>query len=89
MDEAALKRLRWRCRRGTQELDVLLRRFLDEVFPYLDRDRQAAFERLLAWEDDRLQACLLAGEGEAPLMDEETAAIVTAIRRHAGLPPAP
>ncbi len=87
MDEAALKRLRWRCRRGTQELDLLLRRYLDEAFPHLGPQQQAAFERLLGWEDDQLQACLLAerGEGGAPLMDEETTAIVAAIRRHAGL----
>ena len=31
--DGTLARLRWRCRRGMRELDVLLQRYLDEDYP--------------------------------------------------------
>ena len=40
-------RLRWHCRRGMRELDVLLTRYLDEVYRDDPPERQAAFRRLL------------------------------------------
>ena len=46
--------LRWRCRRGKKELDVLLSRFLERHFSKLDVAQRAAFERLLALEDEDL-----------------------------------
>ncbi|GAB4351039.1 MAG: hypothetical protein Kow0073_05980 [Immundisolibacter sp.] len=46
--------LRWRCRRGKKELDVLLSRFLERHLSALDATQRAAFERLLALEDDDL-----------------------------------
>ena len=42
-----IARLRWRCRRGTRELDLLLQRFLDVVYPTLTDQERRAFERLL------------------------------------------
>jgi len=52
--DAALKRLRWRCRRGTRELDRMLGGFLESSFLTLKLDQQYAFERLLECEDDSL-----------------------------------
>lgn len=46
--------LRWRCRRGKKELDVLLGGFLDRNLAHLDPVQRATFERLLALEDDDL-----------------------------------
>jgi len=46
--------LRWRCRRGKKELDVLLGRFLDRRLIGLSPTQRAAFERLLALEDEDL-----------------------------------
>ena len=46
--------LRWRCRRGKKELDLLLARFLERHLADLDAPQRAAFERLLALEDEDL-----------------------------------
>ncbi|MDD3650662.1 succinate dehydrogenase assembly factor 2 [Immundisolibacter sp.] len=46
--------LRWRCRRGKKELDLLLARFLERHLADLDEVQRAAFERLLALEDEDL-----------------------------------
>jgi succinate dehydrogenase flavin-adding protein (antitoxin of CptAB toxin-antitoxin module) len=47
-------RLRWRCRRGMLELDLVLARFLDEQYPHLSPSEQRAFESLLDTPDDAL-----------------------------------
>lgn len=54
-------KLRWRCRRGTRELDIVLLRFLDEIFPDLSEAEQDAFESLLEQQDPDLAAWILAG----------------------------
>lgn len=56
VDPAERSRLRWRCRRGMRELDVLLERWLDRCWADAHPDHRAAFERLLATEDDVLWA---------------------------------
>ena len=40
-------RLRWRCRRGIKEMDVLLERFLARSYPSLAPNEQGLFEKLL------------------------------------------
>jgi len=52
-------RLRWRCRRGMRELDVLLERYLDERWPTAPAGRRAAFRALLELPDPELAALLL------------------------------
>lgn len=47
-------RLRWRCRRGMRELDVLLTSWLDTSFADAKSDHRLAFEQLLACEDDAI-----------------------------------
>jgi antitoxin CptB len=42
-----LGKLRWRCRRGMRELDVLLTRYLDDAYRSEPPEGQAAFRRLL------------------------------------------
>ena len=54
MDDPQLSRLRWRCRRGMRELDLLLTRWLDRAYPQADPEQRAVFEKLLACEDDQL-----------------------------------
>jgi antitoxin CptB len=58
-------RLRWRCRRGMKELDVLLERFLDTQYDAASESRQRAFMALLDMEDPDLYACL-PGQQAAP-----------------------
>ncbi len=48
------RHLRWRCRRGMLELDVMLTRFLERRYPDLPAPEQAAFRQLLESEDDQL-----------------------------------
>jgi len=52
-------RLRWRCRRGMKELDVLLERFLDRHYCGASAEQQAAFARLIELPDPELAAYLL------------------------------
>ncbi len=52
--------LRWRCRRGMRELDVLLLHYLDKTFPLASEADRQAFEQLLSWQDPDI-VDLLAG----------------------------
>ncbi len=47
-------RLRWRCRRGHLELDLLLLSFLEQDYPRLTEAEQARFRDLLQLDDDTL-----------------------------------
>lgn len=53
-EDAELRRLRWRCRRGMRELDQLMLRYLDGRWPVADDGERALFLRLLDCEDDKL-----------------------------------
>ena len=46
--------LRWACRRGMLELDVLLKNFLEESYPALTLAEQQLFTKLLACSDQDL-----------------------------------
>lgn len=46
--------LRWRCRRGMRELDVLLERWLKTAWDEAGPDERAAFGQLLDHDDARL-----------------------------------
>ena len=52
-------RLRWRCRRGMLELDLVLQTFLSSSFSSLSTDDRARFELLLELSDPDLCAYLL------------------------------
>ncbi len=71
-----LGRLRWRCRRGMKELDVLLTRWLDEHHREAAPVRRAAFERLLELPDPDIAGWFL---GRARPDDAELAALVDEI----------
>ena len=47
-------RLRWRCRRGMRELDILLMRYLDEEYSRSSAMHRDAFERLLCLQDPEI-----------------------------------
>ena len=51
-------KLRWRCRRGTKELDVLTTRYLDHHFASASREEQLAFVALLELQDPELYKIL-------------------------------
>ncbi|MEO7065943.1 MAG: succinate dehydrogenase assembly factor 2 [Rhodanobacter sp.] len=54
MDAAHIKRLQWRVRRGTRELDELLGGWLNESFPAATDAQQQAFDELLDQQDPDL-----------------------------------
>ena len=49
-------RLRWACRRGMLELDVLFMPFVEEAYDLLSTKEKQVFERLLAEQDPELFA---------------------------------
>ena len=61
-------RLRWKCRRGTLELDLLLHQFLERDYAALDAHAQSRFEALLELGDEELWA-MIQGEVPPPLAD--------------------
>ncbi|MGH8031405.1 MAG: succinate dehydrogenase assembly factor 2 [Luteimonas sp.] len=61
-NDAELKRLRWRCRRGMRELDQLLMRWLDQCWAASSEAERGVFLRLLDGEDDRLWRWFLGNE---------------------------
>ena len=46
-----MSRLRWRCRRGTKELDIVMNRYLAERYLTASAEEQASFNALLDVED--------------------------------------
>ena len=55
-----LNQLRWRCRRGMRELDLILNRFLEREYSTLIEPEQLSFARLLETPDPDLYNWLLA-----------------------------
>lgn len=55
-EDKRLARLRWACRRGMLELDVLLLPFVDSCFGELSFEQQELFEDLLTCDDPDLFA---------------------------------
>lgn len=82
--DARLKRLRWRCRRGTRELDALLGDWVEAHAASMDDAQLTVFDALLDRQDPELWDWLT-GHAEPPRA--EWRAIVDEIRRRAGLAP--
>jgi len=80
MDEGGLKRLRWRTRRGTRELDALFGGWLETSFSTADAALQQAFDELLDVQDPDLWDWVM-GHAQPPRADWQ--AIIDDIRaRH-------
>ena len=75
-----LARLRWQCRRGTKELDLLLQRYLDSGYLLADDEEKALFVKLLVLEDDELVEVLM---GEVDVETGEMKVLVEKIRAFA------
>lgn len=70
-------RLRWRCRRGTRELDLLLGAYLENRYPVAPDEEKQAFEELLEWPDPEILAALT---GTLPVGDGSLRAVLEAVR---------
>jgi antitoxin CptB len=77
VDATQLSRLRWRCRRGMLENDLILARFLDARGDWMTEDEMAALARLLDLADGELWD-VLSGRAEPP--DETLRPLVAALR---------
>lgn len=60
-----LDRIRWQCRRGLLELDLILNRFLEREVESLPEPELQTFKELLGEADTRLLAWVM-GQEEAP-----------------------
>jgi len=65
LDQERWNRIRWRCRRGMLENDLVLTRFLDAKGPAMSEDEVALLDRLLDLPDNDLWD-LLAGRRDPP-----------------------
>lgn len=72
-----LNKLRWRCRRGTLELDLMLTRYLENGFLSAEPEEQLAFLQLLECEDTDLMRFLM---GEGVPAHAALAAVVSKVR---------
>ena len=75
-----LSRLRWKCRRGLLELDLLFRDFLDHGYEELDSEAAQRFDALLDYPDAVLLEWLM---GRIPPTDKDVAYLVQQIRSSA------
>jgi antitoxin CptB len=75
--DAEVARLRWQCRRGMLELDLLLNRFLETGFARLDTIGRADFVRLLGYQDQIIYDWLM---GQAVPADATLRQLVAGIR---------
>ncbi len=71
-------RLKWRCRRGLAELDVMLGNFLDHGYSQLNSEQQQTFQHLLNYPDNELLDHLMLKTADS--MDREIHDVVTRIR---------
>ena len=69
--EQKLNRLRWQCRRGQLELDLILNDFLERHFAGLSPAEQNAFARLLELPDPTLLQWLTESEGAGGAQDKQ------------------
>lgn len=69
-------KLKWACRRGMLELDVLFEPFVDDAYDALNDEQKVAFQRLLACEDPDLFAWFM---GHKECEDPELNAMVQLI----------
>ena len=60
-----LDRIRWHCRRGMLELDLVLNAFVERDYPTLDAEEARAFKELLEFQDQELYD-LVMGRSEPP-----------------------
>lgn len=79
--DARRRRLRWRCRRGLLENDLLLTRFLDRFDQNLTEDFEFGLDHLLNLSDNELLDLVLARQQpEGDLLDPRVIAVLETLR---------
>ena len=72
-----LNRLRWKCRRGMLELDLVLNQFLEQDYSALDAESQQAFVSLLEAGDEDIWTLI---SDEAASVEPELQAVISRLR---------
>jgi antitoxin CptB len=72
-----LSRLRWLCRRGMKELDVIMTRYLEDCYANADEADQQGFNDLLEMPDPDLYSLLL---GRQSCSNENAKNVIRSIR---------
>ncbi|MDJ0834547.1 MAG: succinate dehydrogenase assembly factor 2 [Gammaproteobacteria bacterium] len=72
-----IARLRWLCRRGMKELDVLMTHYLEHHYPGATAAEQQAFEALLQMPDPDLYSLIL---GRSESTDEDITQLIKILR---------
>lgn len=80
MPESVDSRLRWRCRRGMLELDILLNQFINTQYSVLSLEQKNTFDQLLDYPDQLLFDLFL---GHMESSDNSVAELVKTIRQSA------
>lgn len=70
-------RLRWKCRRGMKELDIVLLHYLERHYPGADDKTRATFERMLNMQDPELYLLIL---GKTTTDDKDVGDVITTLR---------
>ncbi|HEX4798224.1 MAG TPA: succinate dehydrogenase assembly factor 2 [Burkholderiales bacterium] len=78
MTDVEMNRLRWRCRRGRLENELVLERFLDAYGAQLEGERLAALKALLDYSDDELWSLV---SGRCECGDPALGEVVQLLRR--------
>ncbi|HOW61378.1 MAG TPA: succinate dehydrogenase assembly factor 2 [Candidatus Contendobacter sp.] len=76
--EEQIGKLRWRCRRGMKELDLLTLGYLEQHYPTASAEEQQAFAALLELQDPLLMSYMVGRETPA---DGTTARVVAVMRK--------
>ncbi len=77
LDRAGLDRLRWRCRRGLLELDIVLGRYLDRYAAGMEREELDGLAELLDMPDNDLWDVV---SGRSERYDPRLGSIVARLR---------
>jgi antitoxin CptB len=75
LDPVSMARIRWRCRRGLLELDIVLGRFIEQ-YARLDPQQRLVFDTLLDLPDTSLWDMI---SGKLPALNEEQRELVELI----------
>ena len=76
-DGSEWNRLRWQCRRGSLELDLVLNNYLSAHYTAAADAERAAFARLVRAADEEIAAWL---QGDVAGIDAELSALVARLR---------
>ncbi|MGB2973595.1 MAG: succinate dehydrogenase assembly factor 2 [Candidatus Competibacter sp.] len=74
-----LGKLRWRCRRGMKELDLLTLGYLDRHYPAASAEEQQAFAELLELQDPLLMRYMVGRETPAEPITAQVVSVMRAL----------